>query len=338
MVTIKDVAERAGVAASTVSYVLSGSRKTSEETRLAVRAAVDELGYHPRASARSLRSTRTDVLALAVPRVPGGYRAVDGRFAIEVSDAAREHGYDVLLVTDQDGVGALRRIVGSGVADAVILMAVETEDPRVRVMRQLDHPTALLGTPARAAGVPWVDLDWEAAAVLAVREAAGTGRRRIAYLAATEEEIGARRGYAVRGMAGARRAAAETGADVTVHPSTGDLAELDRRVASLLAGPGAPDTLIVQHVAVLPQILAACRAAGRRVPADLVVIAVGELPDDAGGRELPRIELPVAEMAAEVTRLALQAVADHSAESTAAVAARTDHRLIAPVLLPGCPT
>ncbi|MGW0372745.1 LacI family DNA-binding transcriptional regulator, partial [Streptomyces coeruleorubidus] len=56
MTTIKDVAERAGVAPSTVSYVLSGSRKISEDTRRGVQAAIDELGYHPRASARTLRS------------------------------------------------------------------------------------------------------------------------------------------------------------------------------------------------------------------------------------------------------------------------------------------
>ncbi|MGW3730522.1 LacI family DNA-binding transcriptional regulator, partial [Streptomyces sp. NPDC000851] len=41
MATIKDVAERAGVAPSTVSYVLSGSRKISEDTRRAVQAAID---------------------------------------------------------------------------------------------------------------------------------------------------------------------------------------------------------------------------------------------------------------------------------------------------------
>ena len=65
MVTIKDVAERARVAPSTVSYVLSGSRKISDETRKAVRAAIAELGYHPRASARTLRSARS-VRALAL--------------------------------------------------------------------------------------------------------------------------------------------------------------------------------------------------------------------------------------------------------------------------------
>ncbi|WP_042406745.1 LacI family DNA-binding transcriptional regulator [Streptacidiphilus carbonis] len=333
MTTIKDVALRAGVAPSTVSYVLSGSRKISEETRQAVQTAIDELGYHPRASARSLRSTRTNVIALALPRVPGGYhRSVDGRFAIEICDAARRHDYDVLLMTDQHGVPGLRRIAGSGLADAAILMAVELEDPRVEAMREIGFPTALLGSPSGEVGLPWTDLDWEAAAALAVHEAAVAGHRRIAYLATTEHEILARRGYAVLGVAGARRAGDETGAQVTIHDSTSDMVRLDGRLRSLLTAPDAPTALVVQHVSALPHILAACTAAGRRIPEDLWVFAVGNLPDDMGGRELPRIELPISELADEVTRLAVQAIADHATQHTAREPA--GHRRLSPVLLP----
>ncbi|MFD1049048.1 LacI family DNA-binding transcriptional regulator, partial [Kibdelosporangium lantanae] len=49
MVTLVDVARHAGVSASTVSYVLSGKRSISEETRRRVEQAVTELGYHPNA-------------------------------------------------------------------------------------------------------------------------------------------------------------------------------------------------------------------------------------------------------------------------------------------------
>jgi DNA-binding LacI/PurR family transcriptional regulator len=332
MTTIKDVAERAGVAPSTVSYVLSGSRKISEDTRRTVQQAIDELGYHPRASARTLRSTRTNVLALALPRAAGGYRAVDGRFAIDISDAARAHGYDVLLMTAQEGVPGLRRIARSGQADAAILMAVEMEDPRIAAMLELGFPTALLGRSADDAALPWTDLDWEAAAALAVHELAAAGHRNIAYLATTEREIQARRGYAIRGVAGARRAAPETGADVRVHQSTGDMARLARRIGTLLRGERPPTALAVQHVAALPHILAAVAAEGLRVPEDLAVVAVGNLPDDVGGQDLPRIELPVPEMSAEVTRLAVEAIAAH-AQGTPLTP--PGHGLIPPVLVPG---
>lgn len=311
MATIKDVAERAGVAPSTVSYVLSGSRKISEDTRRAVQAAIDDLGYHPRASARTLRSARTHVLALAVPRVPGAYRAIDGRFAIDITDAARGHGYDVLLMTDLDGVGGMRRVARSGLADAAVLMAVEQRDPRIDVLCELGFPTVLLGHDDHAE-VPWTDLDWEAAVALAVRETVAAGHRRIVFLASAEHEIAARRGYALHGRDGARRAAAETGAEVRVLPSHGDPDVLGRRLREALAMSPAPTALVVQHLILLPHLLDAVAGAGLRVPDDLAVVLVGSLPDELGIRHLPRIDLPVAEMSTAVARLAVEAIGSGS--------------------------
>ncbi|MEV7996887.1 LacI family DNA-binding transcriptional regulator [Streptomyces sp. NPDC086077] len=307
MATIKDVAERAGVAPSTVSYVLSGSRKISEDTRRAVRAAIDELGYHPRASARTLRSARTRVIALAVPRVPGEYRAIDGRFAVDVTDAARGHDHDVLLITDEDGVGGLRRVARSGLADAAVLMAVEERDPRIEVLHALGFPAALLGHDGNAR-LPWTDLDWEAAVALALHETAAAGHRRIVFLSSADHEIAARRGYALRGLDGARRAAHETGAEVRVVSSHRDPDVLGRRLREALTAGPAPTALVVQHLILLPHLLDAVASAGRRIPDDLSLVLVGSLPDELGVRHLPRIDLPVAEMSAAVARLAIEAV------------------------------
>src|SRR5699024_12027647 len=58
-VTLRTVAERAGVSKSSVSRVLQGSPKVSEEARAAVEAAMAELGYRPNAAAQSLGARRT---------------------------------------------------------------------------------------------------------------------------------------------------------------------------------------------------------------------------------------------------------------------------------------
>jgi DNA-binding LacI/PurR family transcriptional regulator len=67
MTTIIDVAKRAGVAVSTVSYALSGTRPISEATRQRIQKAVDELGYHPNKLARGLVSKRTKIVSLMYP-------------------------------------------------------------------------------------------------------------------------------------------------------------------------------------------------------------------------------------------------------------------------------
>ncbi|NUR86680.1 MAG: LacI family DNA-binding transcriptional regulator, partial [Nonomuraea sp.] len=63
-VTISEVAKHAGVAVSTVSYVLSGKRTISADTRRRVLASINALGYHPNAGARALASKRSNVIAL----------------------------------------------------------------------------------------------------------------------------------------------------------------------------------------------------------------------------------------------------------------------------------
>lgn len=330
MTTIKDVAARAGVAPSTVSYVLTGSRKISDRTREAVHAAIAELGYHPRAGARTLRGARTHVLVLAVPRKPGKYRAVDGRFAIEIGDAARAYGYDVLMTTEPDGVDGLRRIVRSGLADAAVLMAVRERDPRIDAVSELGFPTALLGHGDEP-GPPWVDLDWEAAVRLAIRRTVAAGHRRVVFLASADHEIDARRGYAVHGLRGARNAARETGAEVRIHPSTGVEEQLGDRLRTALTTRPAPTALVVQHLVSLPRLLAKVAALGLRVPEDLAVVLVGSLPDDPVAEPLPRIELPVGRMSREVVRLAVESV---DADPDAAGSGR---RLIAPHMASGRP-
>lgn len=343
MVTMKDVASRAGVAQSTVSYVLTGSRRISERTRLAVEEAIAELGYHPSVSARTLRSARTQVLALALPRGGDGYRPTDGRFAIEVCDAARAHGYDVLMLTEREGVPGLRRMAGGGQADGAILMAVAVDDPRVAVLRELGLPFALLGTErapgGRGAGgaedfsgaAPFADLDWAAAVELALTAAAGAGHTELAYLPCAVEEVAGRKGYAVRGLAGAGAAAERLAGGARVRllePPAPDT--LHEELLALLGGRRRPTVLAVQHVVGVPTVLAAAEACGLRVPEDLCVLPIGMLPGDTGGRPLPRIELPVTEMTTAVTELVVTAIAALGAgEDPGAVG----HRLIPPALL-----
>ena len=64
--TIEDVARRAGVAISTVSHVVNGTRFVSEPTRIAVERAIAATGYIPNSLARSLARSRTNTICLAL--------------------------------------------------------------------------------------------------------------------------------------------------------------------------------------------------------------------------------------------------------------------------------
>src|SRR5512138_3131227 len=88
--TITDVARHAGVAPSTVSYVLSGKRAISADTRQRVLASIRTLGYHPHAGARSLASNRANIIALVLPLRAGMHVPVLMQFAVSVVTTARQ--------------------------------------------------------------------------------------------------------------------------------------------------------------------------------------------------------------------------------------------------------
>ena len=68
-VRMKEVASRAGVSVKTVSNVVNGYLHVAPSTRERVQRAIDEMGYRPNLSARSLRSGRTGIIAVALPRL-----------------------------------------------------------------------------------------------------------------------------------------------------------------------------------------------------------------------------------------------------------------------------
>ena len=104
MAGIKDVAARAGVSISTVSYVVSGKRRIGAETQARVRAAALELGYRLVIDATKPASARgTHVLAVSSPLRPYTDVANYAAFFFALATAAKRHGYDILLLMHEAG-------------------------------------------------------------------------------------------------------------------------------------------------------------------------------------------------------------------------------------------
>ena len=100
MVSIKDVAEAAGVSTATVSRVLSNGLHVRPEVRERVMAAVERLGYRPNLVARSLRSQQSNTIGLIVSDISNPFFTALSR---AVEDAAYEQGFSVLLCnTDEN--------------------------------------------------------------------------------------------------------------------------------------------------------------------------------------------------------------------------------------------
>ena len=100
MVTIYDVAKRAGVSPATVSRVFSGQTPVTPDKVQAVREAAEELGFVPNRNARRLRTSSSEIVAMMVPDIANPFFTLMTR---AVEDVARRAGYSVMLCnTDED--------------------------------------------------------------------------------------------------------------------------------------------------------------------------------------------------------------------------------------------
>jgi DNA-binding LacI/PurR family transcriptional regulator len=207
---LKDVAALAGVSVKTVSNVVNGYVHVSAATRERVQHAIDELGYRPNATARSLRSGRSGVLALAVPELGVPYFA---ELAGLVVDAAATHGYTVLI--DQTAGAKDRELVVLGgirhhLVDGVLFSPLALGVAELR--RRTDStPMVLLGERGLRGPTDHVGIDNIRAAREATRHLAERGCQRIAAIGVQSVGTGA---TARQRYAGYRKGLADAGLDL----------------------------------------------------------------------------------------------------------------------------
>src|SRR5688500_1760297 len=138
--SIRQVAERAGVSISTVSHVLNGTKAVGDEARARVMAAVEETGYRHNASARALRTGRTLVLGHLLSHL--SRNPWYARLAHAVERRAAEIGYGVLLAAGEGPALARSRmstLVARRVDGVIVTTANDVET--LRVARRAGLPT-----------------------------------------------------------------------------------------------------------------------------------------------------------------------------------------------------
>ncbi|WP_112137037.1 LacI family DNA-binding transcriptional regulator [Glycomyces dulcitolivorans] len=280
-VTLRDVAELAGVSFKTVSNVINGYPHIRPATREKVERAIAELGYKPNLSARSLRSGRTDTIALAVPELNLSYFAELASFVIA---AAEEAGLVTLVEQtggDRDRELALLQSPRLNRTDGLILSPLG--------LGQEDAPA--LGGPLPVVMLGERTFDWPCdhvtmrnveAARAATEYLIASGRRRIAVIGENEAEV---MGSARLRLRGYREALAANGieyderlvARATLwHRADGAHAMhdlLDRGVA-FDAVFGFNDTLALGAMRVLQE-------SGLRIPQDVAVLGFDDLDEAA---------------------------------------------------------
>jgi LacI family transcriptional regulator, galactose operon repressor len=271
-VRLADVARLVGVDPSVVSRVANDDPRllVRPETRERILAAIDELGYRPNVVARNLRRSASDMYGLIIPNFSNPIYAQ----IIAGAEAGALHMGKYLLASssvDFNSDGYLAAI-GNGRVDGLLIAGtVATTAQRLDASRV---PWLFLNrsSPGRPRHVV---LDDERATAMAVEHLVGLGHERIAHLAGppTADTAQRRKSGYLRAMQGAGLRAREGDVVASDYTDRGG-AEAMRRLVS----GGSVTAVVVANVASAIGALWAANELGIRVPEELSVVTVHDLP------------------------------------------------------------
>jgi DNA-binding LacI/PurR family transcriptional regulator len=202
------------------------------------------------------------------------------------------------MLTGEEGPSAVRRVVGSGLADAVILMDVELDDARLPLLRESGRPAVLIGLPSRTTGFTCVDLDFAGAGALCVEHLARLGHREIAMIGEAPAVYERKTGFAERTVDGLRSRARQLGLRVLHRPCEGTYAAMASALGQIFTERPGITGFVVQNEQAVEPLLGLLRQDRRAVPEDVSVVAV--CPEQValqGSVRLTSVTVPAREMA-----------------------------------------
>jgi LacI family transcriptional regulator len=296
VIRLKDVADAAGVDTSTASRVLNSEagHRVASDTRDRVLAAAGDLGYRPNAMARALRTARTNTLGIAVPQLDN---PVFPQIIIGATSAAHARGYDLLITLVEPSSAdssVYERLAHAKRVDGLLVSTIEDDTTLRRILKRASLPFVLVNRRVR--GLPnYVVHDNFAAARISTEYLLSLGHRRIGHLAGR-----------IKGYNGSQRLAGYEAAlrAAGIEPEAALISEAGytleggvRATEAMLAARRRPTAILAATVISGSGALKALHAANVRVPQDMSVMSIHDLPiAEMLQPPLTALRLPLQEM------------------------------------------
>ncbi|WP_201839831.1 LacI family DNA-binding transcriptional regulator [Microvirga zambiensis] len=295
MVTIKDIAARLEVSASTVGRALADDPRISAAMKQKVAEVADEMGYVANRAARMMRGVSSNLIGLVVPDIRNSFYST---IAHALSQCLESADYQLTLSeTDDDRQVELRQIrelTSANVAGIIIVPSARPHPDAVRLLKLTPHIQLL--RKHSSIGEQWFGIDDTQAIYQATKHVVNRGHRRIAYIGGIAElptGAGRLKGFrdALRSSEAPSNAVEELGP-----PSSMDFGrDALRRV---LASSPRPTAVVTGSVQITQAVLEEIWATGVHVPEELSVVGFGdELGFRWWGPGLTTVSLPVSDLA-----------------------------------------
>ncbi|MEW9674089.1 LacI family DNA-binding transcriptional regulator [Ammoniphilus sp. 3BR4] len=199
MITIKDIANAAGVSTATVSYVLNNTRYVSPDKKDRVLKAVSDLNYVPNAVARGLRVQKSKAISLIVSDITNPFYP---DLAKACEDVAQSRGYTINIVNTNDEAKLMAEAVSQireGRIDGLIITcALEPDRPVIDSLSKEGYPIVLAHRKLEKLDVDTVISDHFSGGLEAARHLIRLGHERIAFMTGVKGStvsLAAKQGY-----------------------------------------------------------------------------------------------------------------------------------------------
>ncbi len=299
VVTMRDIAEAAGLSQSTVSRVLSGAPSAvaiGERTRTRVLEIATELGYRPNPLARGLRGASTMLLGVIVREITDPFfsGAVDA-----ISTTAASRGYNIVLGhahSKADEAIALRAVLETRHCDALLLLGDTSDQPRLLDdLRDAHVPVVALWQGTALEGIASVNVDNACGIDAALDHLVGLGHRRIGLIAGRQlGDIRQRRSTFVDHL----EALGSRWSYVVVEGVPNDPAGGAGAFAELMREPDPPTAIVATTDTLAIGALHEAHECGLRVPDDVSVVGFDDIALACYTvPALTTVHMPVTEMA-----------------------------------------
>lgn len=279
-VTIKDVAQAAGVSISTVSKVINGHYSISEQTAERVRSVMREMNYYPNANAQSFASGSSHTVVLLANLSPNAafqnphmFECIAG-----LEEALCKRGYRLILrgADATSACGIAEEIISRHSADAMAIHVGVMSHPLAAVLTRLQFPHIVLGAPDFESQVCWIDNSNTYSGTVAANFLLSRGYRRIAFLGGKSYDLGS----ALR-LQGVKQQLASTGEkleDQYIWLGESTRADGFRMTQGLLSQKTLPDAIICANNYIALGCVDAVVKCGLRIPKDIGIMAFDDYP------------------------------------------------------------
>ena len=275
-VTIKDVAREANVSKKTVSRVLNNEPFVKEETRNAVLAVINRLGYRPSNVARSLSRNRTDAVGIVVSNIANNFI---GEVIRGVEEVTRSRDYSLIVCNTDEQLEQENRILDLLLrqrVDGVIAAASSPQWETMGVAAKQQTPIVFLDRKFEGMEGPFVGVDNEGGAFLAVNHLINRGYKQIGVISGLP-----RLSTIKERLAGYQRAMVAHGLDVNpdwVAQSNLAVDEGRQAARQMLSQPERPEALFVATNLLALGTLLALKDLNLHCPDDVAIVAFDDHP------------------------------------------------------------